>query len=260
MPVWDPSHYLRYADERSRPFFELVGRIGAEQPRRVVDLGCGPGQLTASLAERWPEAEILGIDSSAEMIEAAAAHAGPRVAFQQQDLRDFAPQHQVDVIISNAALQWVDDHRNILPRLVEALTPGVWLAFQVPGNQTAPSHALLHQLAAEPRFSDALAGIDPRVMPPATDYLADMIGLGCHADAWETTYLHLLPGVDPVFSWISGTGARPYLQALPDGLRDEFIGQYKELLRQAYPAQPYGTVLPFRRIFAVGRRTSSEQP
>jgi trans-aconitate 2-methyltransferase len=254
MPVWDPGHYLQYADERSRPFFELTSRIRADEPRTVVDLGCGPGQLTATLAQRWPSARVTGIDSSAEMIHAAQRYESARVEFRQQDVADFMPDQPVDVIISNATLQWVDGHRALLPRLVDALAPGGWLAFQVPGNQTAPSHTLLHRLGQDPRFVRWTGGIDRRIMPPAQEYLADLSGLGLQTDAWETTYLHVLPGEDPVFEWISGTGARPYLQALPDQERAVFVAEYKKLLREAYPQQPYGTVLGFRRIFAVGHR------
>lgn len=254
MPQWDPGHYLQFADQRSRPFVELVGRVGATDPSLVVDLGCGPGQLTAGLAERWPGAEIVGVDSSAEMITAAQQHAGPRVRFETADLRDFRPERPADVIISNATLQWLDDHRSVLPRLVDLLAPGGWLAFQVPGNQNEPSHTLLHRLGSDPRFADATAGIDRRLMPPASTYLADLVALGCETDAWETTYLHVLAGEDPVFDWISGTGARPYLQALEEDRRAVFVAEYKALLRQAYPPQPFGTVLPFRRIFAAARK------
>lgn len=259
MPVWDPVRYLQYADQRSRPFFELVGRVDATAPRTVADLGCGPGQLTATLADRWPDATVLGMDSSAEMIAAAAEHARPRLRFVVGDLSGFTPQavdgtDSVDVIVSNATLQWVDDHRTVLPRLVDALSPGGWLAFQVPGNQNEPSHTLLHRLGQDPRFVEHCGGIDRRVMPPATTYLDDLAGLGCQVDAWETTYLHVLPGEDAVFSWVSGTGARPYLQALPDELRPAFVAEYQALLREAYPRHDYGTVLPFRRIFAVARK------
>jgi trans-aconitate 2-methyltransferase len=188
------------------------------------------------------------------MIEAAQTHAKPGLVFAVEDLRDFVPDRPVDVLISNAALQWVDDHRVLLPRLVNMLAPGGWLAIQVPGNQQQPSHTLLHQLAGDPRFSAAIGGIEQRVMPPASSYLADLAALGCVVDAWETTYLHVLTGTDPVFGWIRGTGARPYLQALADDQRQVFIAEYKQLLRRAYPPQPFGTVLPFRRIFAVAQK------
>lgn len=254
MTDWNPGHYLRYDDERSRPFFDLTARIAADAPRTVVDLGCGPGQLTATLAERWPSARVTGIDSSAQMLASARQYAGPQLEFVQQDIGDFTPAEPVDVIVSNAALQWVDRHRQLLPRLVEALAPGGWLAFQVPGNQTSPSHAQLHELGQDPRFARWTGGIDRRIMPPSADYLVDLAGLGLVTDAWETTYLHVLQGEDPVFDWISATGARPYLDALPDAQRAIFVEEYKALLRQAYPPQPFGTVLGFRRIFVVAHR------
>jgi trans-aconitate 2-methyltransferase len=254
MADWDPGHYLRYDDERSRPFFDLTARIGVDDPRTVVDLGCGPGQLTATLADRWPSARVTGIDSSAEMLASAHRYAGPRLDFVQQDIRDYAPAEPVDVIISNAALQWVDGHRQLLPRLAAALPAGGWLAFQVPGNQTAPSHVLLHELGQDPRFVQWTGGIDRRIMPPAADYVTDLSALGLTTDAWETTYLHVLRGDDPVFDWISATGARPYLAALPDEFREIFVNEYKAMLREAYPRQSFGTVLGFRRIFVVGHR------
>jgi trans-aconitate 2-methyltransferase len=254
VPTWSPERYLRYADERSRPFHELLARVAVEQPRRVVDLGCGPGGLTAGLAERWPSAEVVGVDSSPEMIDAAAAYAGPRVRFELGDIATWRPADPIDVIVANAALQWVPGHRGRLPGLVDALADGGWLAIQVPGNFDEPSHVLLHTMAADPRFAAATQGAQRPAAYDAATYLADLSGLGCTVDAWETTYLHVLHGPDPVFAWISGTGARPVLQALSAALRNEFENEYKELLRDAYPEQPHGTVLPFRRVFAVARK------
>jgi trans-aconitate 2-methyltransferase len=137
--MWDPATYLQFADERARPFADLVGQVHAAEPAQVVDLGCGTGQLTASLADRWPAATVLGVDSSPEMVELARQYAGAQVTFSVQDLRDWRPDGPVDVIVSNAVLQWVPGHRDLLPRLVESLTPGGWLAFQVPGNFAEPS-------------------------------------------------------------------------------------------------------------------------
>ena len=254
MAQWDPTTYLRFADERSRPFFELVARIGAAEPDRVVDLGCGPGQLTASLAARWPGAEIVGLDSSASMIETAEQHATPNVRFAVGDIVDWWPAEPVDVIVANAALQWVPGHRTLLPRLVEALAPGGWLAFQVPGNFDEPSHRLLRELAADARFAAYTRDVERPGAFDAETYLTDLAETGCRVEAWETTYLHVLEGADPVFSWISGTGARPVLQALPDDARDDFAAEYKALLRAAYPARSFGTVLPFRRVFAVAHK------
>jgi trans-aconitate 2-methyltransferase len=254
MPVWDPGTYLEFADERSRPFVDLLSRVKASDPQVVVDLGCGPGQLTASLADRWPGAQILGLDSSPEMIKQATELASPRVRFQLQDLREWRPNDPVDVIISNATLQWVPGHRALLPSLISALRPNGWLAFQVPGNFDEPSHRLLRQLATDRRYAAVLDGLAWPASADAAEYLQDLAELGCSVDAWETTYLHVLTGPDPVFRWISGTGARPVLQALPDDQRAEFVAEYQQLLNGAYPGRPYGTVLPFRRIFVVAHR------
>jgi trans-aconitate 2-methyltransferase len=251
---WEPQRYLQFADERSRPFADLLSRVGADEPAQVVDLGCGPGPLTATLATRWPTATVLGVDSSPAMVEAAGTLASERLRFVRGDIADWRPEAPVDVIVSNAALQWVPEHRRLLPGLLDALTPGGWLAFQVPGNFAEPSHRLLHDLAAEPRFAAHTRGLArPASVDPA-GYLDDLARHGAVVDAWETTYLHVLTGPDPVFAWISSTGARPILQALPDDLRPAFEDDYRAALREAYPAQPYGTVLPFRRIFVVARR------
>jgi trans-aconitate 2-methyltransferase len=250
---WDPRHYLTYADERGRPFVDLVNRIGTVDPVRVVDLGCGPGNLTALLAQRWPEADVLGIDSSEEMITVARDADISGVRFEAGDVTTWEPAEQVDVLVSNATLQWVPGHLDLLPALVSRVAPGGWLAFQVPGNFTAPSHALLYELGADPRFASYLTGIAKPSSHDPEVYLDVLSGLGCRVDAWETTYLHLLPGKDPVFTWISATGARPTLQALPDELREQFVADYKELLLHAYFPTERGTVLPFRRIFAVAQ-------
>jgi trans-aconitate 2-methyltransferase len=254
MPRWDPETYLRFADERSRPFAELVRRIEATAPKRVVDLGCGPGQLTASLADRWPGACVLGIDSSGDMINAARRLSSEQVSFQLAGIETWRPAEPVDVLLSNAALQWIPDHRSLLPDLVSSVTEDGWVAFQVPGNFAEPSHTLLRTLAQDPRYADAARSMRYPAACDAATYLADLTTLGCRVDAWETTYLHVLPGEDAVFTWISGTGARPVLQALDDDLRDRFVAEYKQALRAAYPRKPFGTVLPFRRVFVVAQR------
>lgn len=251
--AWDPERYLAYADERGRPFADLLARVPARDVGTVVDLGCGPGNLAPMLTSRWPAAEVVGLDSSPEMIERARA-AGPEgVRFELADLRTWRAERPVDVLVSNATLQWVPGHLALLPGLVGQVAPGGWFAFQVPGNFGEPSHVLLHELAADARFASYVEGVArPDALGPEV-YLEALLGLGCSVDAWETTYLHLLTGEDPVFTWISGTGARPVLQALPDELRRDFEAEYKQLLRSAYPAGPHGTVLPFRRVFVVAK-------
>jgi trans-aconitate 2-methyltransferase len=252
---WDWRRYLAFADERGRPFFDLLARVDADDPAYVADLGCGPGNLTAALAQRWPQAEVDGIDSSAEMIERALeSQPVDRLGFQRGDLREWQPRRPVDVLVANAVLQWVPGHLALLPRLVGLLSAQGWLALQVPGNFGEPSHVLLHELAGDPRFADHLTAVERPSAHDPQSYLEVLSEAGCAVDAWETTYLHVLQGPDPVLRWISGTGARPVLQALPDELRREFEAEYAKRLAAAYPTGEHGTVLPFRRVFAVAHR------
>jgi trans-aconitate 2-methyltransferase len=249
--TWDPERYLTYADERGRPFVELVARVGAEAPGAVVDLGCGPGNLTTLLRERWPEADIRGIDSSPEMIE-KAWEVDPSITFEVADLRTWVEEvDPVDVLVSNATLQWVPGHLELLPALVSRVRPGGWLAFQVPGNFDEPSHTIRRDLAAEAPYAEHTRGVAVPSSHDPADYLEALAALGCRVDAWETTYLHVLTGDDPVFTWVSGTGARPTLQALPDDLRPAFEEEFRRRLRAAYPEQDGRVILPFRRVFVV---------
>jgi len=255
-PVWNPTQYGKYADERGRPFADLIGRIQADRVSRVVDLGCGPGNLTATLLDRWPTAEIQGIDSSAEMIEAAQPYATDRLAFTVGDLLEWtAEPESIDVIVTNATLQWIPEQLALLPGFVRALRPGGWLAIQIPGNGDAPSHAILRELAATDPYAQYAAdkSLRPDVPGPA-QYVEALSAEGCVVDAWETTYNHILQGDNAVLEWVKGTGARPVLQSLPDDLRAEFETEYGARLAAAYPRRSYGTLLPFRRIFAVAQK------
>jgi trans-aconitate 2-methyltransferase len=259
--MWDPGQYLQFADERSRPFYDLAARIGATAPGYVADLGCGPGQLTASLAARWPQAEVVGIDSSTEMISAAQqadfddAAPGGRLRFVVGDVSDWEPARPPDVIISNAVLQWVPNHLELLPRWTAYLAPGGWLAFQLPGNFDQPNHAVLRELASSARWQDQLSGVQlNRQAGDPGEYLDLLARLGLVVDAWETTYLHVLPGPDPVTEWYKGSGLRPVLAALDPADAREFLAEYSRRVQKYYPAAPYGTVLPFRRVFVVARR------
>jgi trans-aconitate 2-methyltransferase len=255
-PVWSPQQYGKYADERGRPFADLVGRIQVDAPETVVDLGCGPGNLTATLLGRWPGATVRGIDSSAEMIEAAQPLAADRLSFEVGDLRQWtAEPASIDVIVTNATLQWIPEQLELLPGFVRALRPGGWLAIQIPGNGDAPSHAILRELAATEPYAQYAAdkSLRPDVPGPA-DYVAALSAEGCSVDAWETTYNHLLQGDNAVLEWVKGTGARPVLQSLPEELRVRFEQEYGARLAEAYPRRDFGTLLPFRRIFAVGQK------
>ncbi|OIJ62971.1 trans-aconitate 2-methyltransferase [Streptomyces mangrovisoli] len=265
-PTWDPAQYLRHAGHRARPFADLLARVPdlPGDPPRVADLGCGPGNVTAVLAERWPAAHITGYDNSPAMLDQALTEfAGPTpgggsLHFAHADLRGWTPPEPYGLIVSNAALQWVDGHLDAFPAWLDALTPGGTFAFQVPDNIDAPLHALMRELAATPRWKGLLGDVlrhETSVHTPGV-YLDRLARLGCEADVWQTTYQHILTGQDPVLDWVKGTGLRPVLTVLggdPEA-RDAFLAAYRDLLREAYPATPYGTVLPFRRLFAVARK------
>lgn len=246
--------YLAFADHRGRPFFDLVSRIGAEQPRRVVDLGCGPGNLTATLQQRWPGAEIEAWDSSPEMV-AAARERG--IAADVGDVRDWAPRPDTDVVLSNATLHWVPEHRDLLTRWARSLAPGTWLAVQVPGNFDAPSHELVRQLSARPPWSELLRDMPfegSDIVEPAAGYAGLLTDAGCTSDAWETTYIHELTGEHPVLDWITGTALRPVKGALTDHQWAQFRTELIPLLDEAYPPRPDGrTFFPFRRVFVVAQ-------
>ena len=258
---WDPRQYAAYADERARPFFELLARIDVEEPATVIDLGCGPGGLTATLLQRWPRATVVGVDSSADMIEASAEHEVPgRLSFVQADLASWQPQGPVDVVVANAALHWVPGHLELLPRIASWLRPGGVLAFQVPDNFDEPSHTLLRDLRTSTRWRGQL-GLDADrsagVERPNT-YLETLLRLGLRADVWQTTYLHVLSGDDAVLEWVKGTALRPVLTALRnDADRREFLADYATALRAAYPAERWGTLFRFRRTFAVGSKITA---
>ena len=252
---WDPQRYLAYADERGRPFVDLLRRVDADAPRDVVDLGCGPGNFTRLLAARWPLARVRGIDGSSAMI-ARARKDVPNIEFEVGSIATWAPDAPVDVLLANAALQWVPGHLALFPRLLEAVAPHGWFALQVPLVFEDPIHTVRRDLAAESPFTAyTRAIVDPFAHDVAT-YLTTLMDLGCSVDAWETTYHHVLRGEDPVFAWIAGTAARPTLEALPDDVRPAFETELKSRLRRAYPARADGTVLlPFRRLFVVARRS-----
>jgi trans-aconitate 2-methyltransferase len=258
---WDPRQYLQFSDERSRPFHDLIARIPLQSPRTVVDLGCGPGSMTAALGQRWPTARVTGVDSSPEMIEHASRLASPPLlSFELRDLRQWSSDEPIDVLVSSAALQWVADHTTLFGRFMSCLARGGVFAFQVPGNFDAPSHRLLRELATSPRWERRLAALvrEVPVREPA-EYVELLSGLGASVDAWETTYLHMLTGSDAVLEWTRGTALRPFIGALDAAEADELLASYAEALGRAYPADDAGrTIYPFRRIFVVARAAGGD--
>ncbi|MGN6475341.1 MAG: methyltransferase domain-containing protein [Mycobacteriales bacterium] len=262
-PGWDPVQYLRYADERSRPFFDLLARVPAAAPSRVVDLGCGPGTLTRTLGQRWPDADVVGVDSSQEMIATAESEAGfARLTYVCADLRSWLPSDipngdAPDVVMANAVLQWVPDHVELIETIAGWLAPCGTFAFQVPANFDSPSHTVIRELREAPQWRDRVgtdANREAAVETPET-YLEALAAAGLEPDVWQTTYLHRLTGDDPVLEWVKGTALRPVLTVLADDAEatSAFVGECAAGLRAAYPVGADGTtVFPFRRTFAVG--------
>jgi len=248
--TWDPALYLSFDGHRARPFHDLLARVGATAPRRVVDLGCGPGHLTGLLARRWPDAEVSALDSSAEMVAAAR---GRGIDAEQVDVVDWTPAPDTDVVITNAVLQWVPSYAELLPRWLAALPAGAWFAMQVPGNLAAPSHALIRLLLAEDRWRGSVVLREGDSVAEPAGY-AGLLS-GADVDVWETTYLHRLTGEDPVLRWVSGTALRPVREALSGPDYAAFRAELAPRLRDAYPASGDGTTwFPFRRMFAVARK------
>ena len=251
--AWDPAIYMRFGNERTRPAAELLARIGCEHPARVVDLGCGPGNSTAVLAARWPDAELEGVDSSAEMLN-QARRSGVRAKWIEADIATWSPASRYDMIFSNATLQWLDDHRTLIPRLIRFIEKDGTFAFQVPHNMDAPSHRLMREAAAAGPWKHKLAQVREVTVLSATDYCNILTACGAEVDIWETEYLHILDGEDAVYNWVSATGLRPFVQALSGDEREAFVADYKKRLTAAYPRRGDGsTLFPFKRLFAVAQ-------
>ncbi|HXG22225.1 MAG TPA: methyltransferase domain-containing protein [Methylomirabilota bacterium] len=257
MPSWDPQQYQRFSGERSRPFFDLLARVPEGEVRYAADLGCGPGNLTATLVERWPEAAVWGVDNSPDMLAAAATlPAHERLFFIQADLAMWRPDRPLDRIVSNAAIQWVPDHEQVLAHLYSLLAPGGVLAVQMPNNFDEPAHRLLAEVVRQEPWAAAIGHWQERYFVQNAGWYADTLHrLGfVNVDVWETIYYHILQGPDAVLEWMKGTALRPVFTRLALERHHEFLANYGAKLRAAYPARSYGTLLPFRRLFFVARR------
>jgi trans-aconitate 2-methyltransferase len=248
MPTWNPRQYLKFAEERSRPCRDLIARVEIAAPRRIIDLGCGPGNSAEILSLRWPQAAITGLDSSAAMVEAARS-AIPQCEWCVADIPEWAAgEERFDFVFSNAALQWVGEHGVVFPQLLARVAEGGALAVQIPGNYKAPQHQLMREVAE--RFQLQVREWHTHDLDFYYDALAPVAS---RLELWATEYLHVLPNVEAIVEWYKGTGMRPYLDALRnDGERERFLSEYLEGLREIYKPQTDGMVLfPFRRIFIV---------
>ena len=252
--TWDPTQYLRFSNERLRPALDLLAQVPLETADHVVDLGCGPGNVTPLLKHRFQTAKVLGVDGSEAML-AKARSAAPDCRFEAGDFLTWAPAAKPDLIYSNAALHWVTGHETLFPRLLSLLKPGGVLAIQMPAMHDAPLRALQNEVAAKgpwaPHLADA--GFARGLLPTGTYY--DIVRPHvAHLDMWETTFLHVLTGENAVTEWAAGSSLRPFLDALPADLKQPFRDAYSEALRPHYPQRADGTtLLPFKRLFIVAQ-------
>jgi trans-aconitate 2-methyltransferase len=256
--TWSPRQYSTFEAERTRPVRDLLNAVPTHSVRRAVDLGCGPGNSTEVLAERFPGAEITGLDSSTDMIEAARARL-PHLRFDLADIAAWDDPGPFDVILANAVLQWVPDHATLLPRLVGKLAQGGSLAVQVPDNLEEPAHRLMRQVAATGPWADKLArAADARAPRFGAEWYYSLIRTCAdRVDVWATTYHHVLAGgADGVIEWFKGSGLRPFLAPLNAEETAGFLAEYRACLAAAYPPLPDGSVLlPFPRLFMVATRS-----
>lgn len=257
MVDWDPALYRRYEDERTRPAAELLARVPLAQAARVVDLGCGPGNSTALLAERFPGTQVLGIDTSGPML-AEARERLPQARFEQGDIAAWAPEGPApDLIYANAALQWVPDHERLVPRLFELLAPGGVLAVQMPDNRQEPTHRLMRELAGRAPWA-AHIGDANRVrteLLPIGGYYDLLAPRAAAVDVWHTVYQHPLASAAAIVEWVCGTGLRPFVDPLPPELKKSYLAEYERGVEAAYAPRADGRrLLAFPRMFIVARR------
>jgi len=254
--TWSAAQYLKFENERTRPVRDLVARIPLAHVETAADIGCGPGNSTEVLRERYPDAHIVGVDSSTDMIEAARKRL-PDIAFDVADLREWRPKEPLDVILANAVLQWIPDHEALFPALIAGLKPGGALAVQMPDNLEEPSHRLMGETASDGPWAAKLKdAASARTVRHLADWYFRLARAHApHVDIWRTTYFHPLDGARAIVEWLKGTGLRPFLDPLEEREREAFLARYEAAIAKAYPAEPDGTVLlPFPRLFIVAAR------
>jgi trans-aconitate 2-methyltransferase len=261
MPSWNSAQYLKFAQERTQPSIDLAARVALAAPARVIDLGCGPGNSTAVLAQRWRAAAITGLDNSTAML-AAARNEHPSWQWIESDIVSWAKttapaSGQFDVVFSNAALQWVPDHARVFPGLLTRVAAGGALAVQMPANFDAPPHRLMREVALSPAWRSHFAALPREWHAHAPEFYYDALAPHvARLELWLTDYVHVLEGVDGIIEWYRGSGLRPWLDALPDeSARTRFLADYRAVIAPHFVPRPDGRVLfPFRRLFLIAYR------
>jgi trans-aconitate 2-methyltransferase len=253
---WNAGQYLKFEDERTRPAADLIRRIPLTDIRNAVDIGCGPGNSTELIVDRYPGARVLGIDTSPDMLAKARVRL-PGVTFELADIATWDPGERYDLIFANAVLQWLPDHPRLLARLASFLETGGCLAVQMPNNLHEPSHTLMRKVAQEGPWAGKLkaATMSREKIGSFEDYYSWLYQAGCSADIWQTTYVHPLEDAGAIVEWLKGTGLRPYLDPLTPEEQSAYLNMYRAEIEKVYPAQQDGKVLlRFPRLFFVARR------
>lgn len=260
MADWNPALYTRFEDERTRPASDLLARVPLDRPALAFDLGCGPGNSTALIAARFPDAEIVGLDTSPAMLDSARQRL-PQLRFALADAATWVPERAPDLIYANAVLQWLPDHDSLLPRLFGLLAPGGVLAVQMPDNLSEPSHRVMREVAASGPWTTAIgdpavAGRLGRMLEPLAYY--DLLApLAEEVDVWRTAYHHRMGDAAAIVSWVSATGLRPFIDPLDEGQRARFLASYEAAIDAAYPPRADGSrLLAFPRVFIVARKAA----
>ena len=258
---WDPGQYLKFADHRIRPALDLMGRIPLEDPGVIYDLGCGSGNVARVLADRWPASSVVGVDNSPEML-AEAGETPSRVVWEHGDLADWQPGSPPSILYSNAVIQWVPDHEELIPRLWSMLPAGGCLAVQAPMSWDMPSHNIMRETLSNGGKGGGPIGsaelreaVGNRWVQDPDFYYNLLAPEAAHLDVWITEYQHVLAGDDAVLEWVTSTGLRPILNGLNDADREIYREEYRQRLNREYPRRPDGvTLYPFRRLFFVAVR------
>jgi trans-aconitate 2-methyltransferase len=252
-PTWDAGLYLLHGKERTQAAIDLAARVQLAGPRRIVDLGCGPGNSTAVLRERWPDAEVTGLDQSGEML-AEARRAFPAGEWLQADIATWVARQPYDLVYSNAALQWVHGHATLIPHLLEQVAPGGALAVQLPAHFESPLHLRMRQIALDARWRDRMGGAINSLVEEPPAYYYDLLSMRCqHLEMWETEYIQVMESSSAILEFIRGTGLRPYLEALGNEAdREHYVRLLADAVAHDYPQRSDGKVLfPFRRLFFI---------
>lgn len=253
--AWDPAQYEKFKKERARPFFDLLAQLDDISPRTVVDLGCGTGELTAELARKWPQAEVVGVDNSPEMLEKSKAYASERLRFELNEMAQWSPKTPVDLIFSNAAFHWLKPHEEQIQRLAGLVAAGGTVAFQAPNQYREPSHTIIQDVRNAPEWRALIGSATSDGYLAAPNWYLDTLrDMGFAPRLWETIYYQVLEGENAALEWVKGTALRGVLAKLDLEQQKRFLAQCAEKFSAAYPKTNGGTLFPYRRMFVVAKR------